>query len=162
MTSSPYAQLMDLKDWADRDLCDVAARHLGELSGEEATIMLRILDHMHVVDRIFQHHLQGRPHGFQAPRSDALPDIGALTQGMRQVDDWYVSYVRSLAGGDLDQPVDLVFTSGRPARMTRGQIILHISEHGAYHRGNAGIILQMRGFAPGRDGITNYLEAAAA
>ena len=161
MISLPYAQLIDVKEWADRDLFDAAGRHLDKLTDEESTVMLRILDHIHVVDRIFQHHLRGLPHGFTAARSDALPDIGALAKGMREVDDWYVSYVHSLARADFDQPVDFVFTSGKPARMTRGQIILHICLHGAYHRGNAGIVLQLRGLLPGRDGITDFLEAAA-
>jgi uncharacterized damage-inducible protein DinB len=77
------------------------------------------------------------------------------------VDAWYVSYVDSLAASDFDVPVDFVFTSGKPARMTRGEIILHVCTHGTYHRGNAGILLQKSGSSPYQDGITDFLEAAA-
>ncbi len=123
--------------------------------------MLLILDHIHTVDRIFQHHLLGTPHGFKAARSELLPDLQALTAGMREVDDWYVAYVAGLAANDFDQPVDFTFTSGKPARMRRGEILLHVCLHGTYHRGNAGAVLQLRGLTPSRDSITDFLEAAA-
>jgi uncharacterized damage-inducible protein DinB len=67
-----------------------------------------------------------------------------------------------LAESEFEQPVDLVFTSGKPARMRRGEIILHVCLHGTYHRGNAGALLQLKGFTPSRDSITDFLEGAAA
>ena len=155
----PYAQLVAMKRWADHGLYDAADRHLEKLSPQDAFLMLRVLDHMHAVDRIFQHHLQGRAHTFRAARSEELPGIGALASRTREVDDWYVSYVDSLAASDADEPVEFVFTSGKPARMTRGEIILHVCLHGSYHRGNAGALLQLRDITPSRDGITDFLEA---
>jgi uncharacterized damage-inducible protein DinB len=161
MTVQPYSHLIRCKQWADRGLQEVVAGNIDRLEADEASIVARILDHIHVVDRIFQHHLQGLPHGFDAPRSAVLPDHWQLAEKAREVDDWYVAYVDGLAAADFDQPVDFVFTSGKPVRMTRGEIILHVCQHGTYHRGNAGILFQKKGIAPGRDAITDYLEAAA-
>lgn len=158
MNHGPYSQLIATKRWADRGLYAAVARNLPQLSSEEASIMLRILDHIHAVDRIFQHHLQGLPHTFQAPRSAQLPQLDALAESAREVDDWYASYVSGLRPGDFEQPVDFVFTSGKPARMRRGEIILHVCMHGTYHRGNAGAVLQLQGLTPSRDSITDYLE----
>jgi uncharacterized damage-inducible protein DinB len=45
--------------------------------------------------------------------------------------------------------------------MTRGEILLHVCLHGAYHRGNAGAVLQLKGLKPSPDALTDYLEAAA-
>ena len=152
---------MAIKRWADRGLYEVVQRNFARLSGEEATIMLRILDHVHTVDRIFQHHLQGVPHTFKAARSEDMPGLPALAASAREVDDWYAGYVGSLSESDFAQPVDFVFTSGKPARMRRSEILLHVCLHGTYHRGNAGIMLQLKGLLPGRDAITDYLEDAA-
>ena len=157
----PYSQLIAIKRWADRSLYEAVGRNLERLPGEESAIMLRILDHMHTVDRIFQHHLRGTPHTFRAPRSETIPELQTLADSVREVDDWYVSYVDSLAAAELEEPVDFVFTSGKAARMRRGEIILHVCLHGTYHRGNAGLALQLRGFAPGRDSVTDFLESAA-
>jgi uncharacterized damage-inducible protein DinB len=160
MTHAPYSQLIEIKRWADRGLYDAVNQNFDSLTAEDASLMLRILDHIHTVDKIFQHHLQGLPHTFQAPRSRELPQLEALANSAREVDDWYASYVNDLPENDFEHPVEFVFTSGKPARMRRGEIILHICLHGTYHRGNAGALLQLRGLTPSRDAITDFLEDA--
>jgi uncharacterized damage-inducible protein DinB len=161
MPRQPYSQLIAVKRWADRGLCEAVEQNLDRLSEQDMEIVLRILDHIHTVDRIFQHHLQGRPHDYRAPRSDVLPAFGTLAEGMREIGDWYMSYVDALPLDAFGEALEFTFTSGKPARMRRGEILLHICLHGTYHRGNAGAVLQLKGLAPGRDAITDYLETAA-
>jgi uncharacterized damage-inducible protein DinB len=161
VTVQPYSHLIGCKQWADQGLHKLVAGHLDRLDAEEASIVMRVLDHIHVVDQIFQHVLQGVPHAFKAPRSEVMPTLATLSETARDVDDWYVSYVDTLSAPDFDEPVDFVFTNGTPARMTRGEILLHVCQHGTYHRGNAGIFFQKKGIAPNRDAITDYLEAVA-
>lgn len=158
MTHATYLQLIEVKRWADRGLHAAVKRDFDRLSPEEAAIMLRILDHIHTVDRIFQHHLLGVPHTFRAARSENVPQLDTLTSGAREVDDWYASYVGGLAEADFEEPIDFVFTSGKPARMRRGEILLHVCMHGTYHRGNAGAVLQLKGLTPSRDSVTDFLE----
>lgn len=161
MTRLPYTQLIDIKRWADRGLCEAVERNAERLNDDENFIMLRIFDHIHAVDRIFQSHLLGLPHTFKAARSEVMPDFRTLATHMGEVDDWYASYVHGLSAKDFEAPVDFVFTSGKPARMTRGQIVLHVCLHGTYHRGNAGAVLQLKGLTPSRDAITDYIEDTA-
>src|SRR5262245_45707628 len=156
MISHPYSQLVSYKRWADRGLYDVVGQKLERLDTQDAAVLLQVLDHIRVVDMIFQHHLRGLPHTFRVPRSEQMPEFRALADSVREIDDWYVSYVESLAASDFDQPVDFVFTNGKPARMRRGEIILHVCLHGTYHRGNAGILLQKNGIAPGDDRLTDF------
>jgi uncharacterized damage-inducible protein DinB len=156
----PYSQLIEVKRWADRGLYDAVSRNFERLSAEEGTIMLRILDHIHTVDRIFQHHLQGVPHTFKAPRSEHVPQLAALASSAQEVDDWYAAYVGGLQETDFDEPLEFAFTSGKQARMKRGEIILHVCMHGTYHRGNAGAVLQLKGLTPSRDSVTDFLEYA--
>jgi uncharacterized damage-inducible protein DinB len=158
MNCQPYSQLIAIKHWADRGLYDAVSENFDRLKPEEASIMLRILDHIHAVDRIFQHHLQGLPHSFKAARSAEMPEFRALAASAREVDDWYVSYVSTASPEDFAEPLDFFFTSGKPARMRRGEIILHVCMHGTYHRGNAGAVLQLKGLTPSRDAVTDFLE----
>jgi uncharacterized damage-inducible protein DinB len=162
MTTQPYSLLIDMKCWADRSLYDAVTRNLERLSREDVALMMRILDHMHVVDRIFQHHLQGRPHSFRAPRSEEIAELPALAHSVEETDEWYSTYVSGLTPVELAQPIDFTFTSGKHARMQRSQILLHVSLHGNYHRGNAGALLQLRGITPGRDGVTDFLAEEGA
>jgi uncharacterized damage-inducible protein DinB len=161
MVHTPYSQLIDIKRWADRGLYKAVGENFGRLGKEDAFLMLRILDHIHTVDRIFQHHVQGLPHAFTAPRSETMPELQTLADSAREVDDWYAAYLRGLTENEFGQVLDFAFTSGKPARMTRGEIVLHVCLHGTYHRGNAGALLQLRGLTPSRDAITDFLEEAA-
>lgn len=160
MTGHPYSLLVSYKQWADRGLYDVVGQNLDRLDTQDAAIMLRILDHIHVVDKIFKHHLQGLSHAFHAPRSEEMPDFLTLMNGVREVDKWYTGYVNKLPELDFKQPIDFVFTNGAAARMRRGEIILHVCLHGSYHRGNAGIVLQQNGITPTNDRMTDFLETA--
>ena len=157
MICQPYSQLVGMKRWADLSLYAVVTQNFDRLANEDAVIMLRILDHIHVVDRIFRHHLQGLPHTFRAARSEEMPEFAALTESTKEIDDWYASYVDGLAENEFEQSVDFVFTNGTPARMRRGEIILHVCLHGTYHRGNVGIVLQKNGIAPNDDRMTDFL-----
>jgi uncharacterized damage-inducible protein DinB len=161
MNSHLYSNLVRYKQWADRGLYEVVCKEFVRLNTQDGHVLLRILDHIHVVDRIFQHHLCELPHTFNAPRSGEMPDIRKLAEESRRTDDWYVAYMNSLGALDFEQPLEFIFTNGTPARMTRGQIILHVCLHGTYHRGNAGIVLQKNGFSPNDDRLTDFLEAAA-
>jgi uncharacterized damage-inducible protein DinB len=161
MTHHPYAQLIDIKRWADDGLYKAAERSFDQLSKQDTGLMLRVFDHIHTVDKIFQCHLQGLLHDFQSARSETPPEFEALANSAKEVDDWYAVYVRGLTANDFEQVLEFSFTSGKPARMTRGQIILHVCLHGTYHRGNAGALLQLRGITPSRDAITDFLEEAA-
>lgn len=158
MTHTAYTQLIHVKRWADLGLYEAIGQNLDRLTNEDSFIMLRILDHIHAVDRIFQHHLCGLPHTFKAARSENMPTLETLAASAREVDDWYAAYVAGLRESDFEEPIDFVFTSGKPARMKRGEIILHVCMHGTYHRGNAGAVLQLRGLTPSRDSVTDFLE----
>jgi uncharacterized damage-inducible protein DinB len=161
MTNHAYSQLIHYKRWADQGLYDVVGSTLDRLDAADATVLLRLLDHISVVDSIFQHHLQGLPHGLKAPTSESVPDFQELARKAKDVDDWYASYVDALPQGDFNEPVDFVYTNGTPSRMSRGEIVLHVCLHGIYHRGNAGIVLHKNGIAPNHDRMTDYLEAVA-
>lgn len=162
MTNPTYSRMVGYKQWADRGLYDVATAAFGKLDGNDATLLLRILDHMHVVDRIFRHHLQGLPHGLHAARSERTPGLEVLAKGVQETDSWYAQYVAGLSERELDEFVDFTFTSGKPARMRRSEMILHVCMHGTYHRGNAGLLLHKNGIAPNEDRVTDFLESAAA
>ncbi len=161
MTSQLYSRFVLYKQWADLGLYDVVGPNLKRLDGQDEAILLRILDHIHVTDKIFQHHLLGLPHKFNGPRSNAIPEFPLLRSSVREVDEWYANYVGNLSESDFDQTVDFAFTDGTPARMRRGEIILHVCLHGTYHRGNAGIVLHKNGIAPNDDRMTDFLATAA-
>ena len=75
MLRHPYSQLIDIKCWADCGLYDAVAQNRDRLSEQDVGLLRLVLDHIHTVDRIFQAHLLGRPHGFTAARSGGCPPM---------------------------------------------------------------------------------------
>jgi uncharacterized damage-inducible protein DinB len=159
VTASDCKRLIHYKKWADGGLYQVVEGHLDRLADFDKSVLLQLLDHMHAVDRIFQHHLLGKRHGYERPRSREPMPFAVLAEQVRELDDWYVDYVGALPEDRIDERIDFAFTNGAPARMRRGDMLLHVALHGTYHRGNAGILLQKNGVAPNDDRLTDFLGA---
>jgi len=159
MFSSPYRELMHYRRWATNGLHAVLKENLGRLGEDDRTLILLLLDHIHSVDEIFSRNLEGRDHGYLAPRSAELPSFEALESKARSTSAWYVDYVDGLPPEKLDETINFTFSNGTPGSMTRGEIILHVAMHGAGHRGQIAILLQKNGIPPFPDRMTDFVEA---
>jgi uncharacterized damage-inducible protein DinB len=154
--------LTHFKAWANETLF-TGLRAVPELERiTEFDLIRLILDHTLVVDVIFQAHLRGIAHGFDATRSPRLRSLEELAQCSREVDQWYVDYAENVSESSLQNRSEIRFTDGKTLPMSPAEIILHVVTHGTYHRGNLGVLLQKNGIVPQRDGLPEYLARAAA
>jgi uncharacterized damage-inducible protein DinB len=89
MNSYHLRMLAKYGAWADKLAFDaVAALPPGEASKERPTLFKSIvgtLNHTHVVDLIWQAHLEGRCHGFGARDLVLYPDIAELWVAQQQI-----------------------------------------------------------------------------
>jgi uncharacterized damage-inducible protein DinB len=151
--------LIHYKRWATNGLNSVIAETLDRLPADERLLVLRLLDHIQTVDEIFRHNLEARPHGHKAPRSAELPSFDALANKARATADWYADYADALLPEEVDEAIAFSFANGDPARMTRGEMLLHVAMHAAGHRGQVALLLQKNGIEPWPDRITDFLRA---
>jgi len=159
MLTLPYRTMIHQKRWATNGLNAVIADTMERLPLDERVLVVRLLDHIQVVDEIFRHNLEARPHGYQAPRSAELPSFDAVAHQARATADWYADYADALKPEKLDEAIAFSFSNGEPARMTRGEILLHVATHAAGHRGQVALLLQKNGIQPFPDRITDFLKA---
>ncbi len=159
MFTLPYRTLIQQMRWATNGLNTVIAENLERIPDGDRMLIRRLLDHIQTVDEIFRHNLEGRPHGHRAARSDELPSFDALADKARATVDWYADYADALRPEEVDQPIAFAFSNGEPARMTRGEMLLHVATHAAGHRGQAALLLQKNGIMPWPDRITDFLGA---
>ena len=120
----------------------------------------RTLNHIYVVDRIFQAHLQGKQHGYTATNTDATPELGELQFTVAETDAWFVQYTATVSAGQLAESLPFRFTDGDNGTMTREEMLLHVITHGAYHRGNVGQVLKSISVVPPRDLYTKFLHVS--
>ena len=159
MFTLPYRTLIHYKRWATNGLNEVVAETLDHLPAEERIVILRVLDHVQAVDEIFRHNLEAQPHGYRAPRSAELPSFDALASRARATADWYADYADALRPEQVDEAIAFTFANGESARMTRGEMLLHVAMHAPGHRGQVALLLQKNGIQPWPDRITDFLKA---
>ncbi len=125
--------------WANRTLFDaVAALPPGEAAKERATLfknMVNTLNHLYVVDLIWQAHLQGREHGIAALSSVLHAELEELWRAQQAIDAWYVGWSDALTEAAAEEMVQFKLIGGNPGAMRRADIMLHLVNHTSYHRG---------------------------
>jgi len=144
--------------WANVELYECLKAVSAEAFSSELHTITRILNHAHVVDRIFEAHLQRRPHGYEAVNTKETPTAADLGRAVKDLDAWYLGYVEALTQEELDEPIDFTFTDGKPGRMTRSEMLMHVTSHSAYHRGQVSRMLIAASAAPPRDGLATFLH----
>jgi uncharacterized damage-inducible protein DinB len=125
--------------WANRLTFDaVAGLPEGEATRPRQTLfknIVHMLNHNYVIDRIFQAHLEGREHGYTARNTPDHPPLAELWDAQQEIDAWYVAWSDAQTDATLEHTVRFTFVGGGQGAMTRGEILLHITNHTTYHRG---------------------------
>lgn len=157
MAVTTLQSLFGYKAWANAELFALLGRLPPEHAGPLHTC-IRTLNHIYVVDRLFQAHLSGTARPFDATNTKDTPSLGQLQSDVLATDAWYLAHVSGLTDAVLPEVLDFSFTDGDSGRMSREEILLHVITHGGYHRGNVGQVLKSISVAPPRDLYTRFLH----
>lgn len=154
---TPLQLLVRHLAWANRQMF-AALRSVDSFESQKgADLIVRALDHIHVVRCIFQAHLRGVPHEFQATARTVMPSLEKLDREFEAIDGWYVDAVASLGPEELERPRDVRFTDGKIVTMSATTILLHVVTHTIHHRGNVDVIMLQAGMPRRRDGLPEFL-----
>jgi len=156
LTREGAQALAEYKTWADGlTLAAVAGLPPGEAARERATphkSLIGTLNHMYVVDLIWEAHLGGRAHGFTARNVIVHPEIGALAAAQTSANQWLSDWAAAQSDATLREPVHFTLLSGKAGTMSRAEILEHIVNHATYHRGFvASLLHQVQLKAPSTD-----------
>ncbi|MBV4484969.1 DinB family protein [Pseudomonas sp. SWRI153] len=136
---STARMLAGYKSWADQRLFDsLATLPPEEVIKERVSVFKNIigtLNHIYVVDCIWQAHLEGRAHGFATSHDLVHTDLADLRRAQEEVDRWYLDWIARQTDASLDIPVRFIFVSGESGTMPAGAMLLHVVNHASYHRG---------------------------
>src|SRR5690606_1483077 len=101
----PMKQAFRYKAWANAEILDAIATIDAARFPEQWTLAVRLMNHTHVVDRIFAAHLVGAAHGFTATNTPETPGLEELRASIATTDDWYQAYVARLPHGELAKSI---------------------------------------------------------
>ncbi|KRW58900.1 DinB family protein [Pseudomonas sp. TTU2014-080ASC] len=157
-TRTLLVSLLQYKAWANEELFTEVRRIDPHSQGSELHAALRILNHIHVVERIFAANLQGLTHTYSATNTPETPALEALHLEVQNLDRWYLDYVATFSNEQLAERITCRFTDGDNGCMSREEILLHLVTHGGYHRGAVGRIMAQLDLPPPRDIFTRFLH----
>src|SRR5438445_11917564 len=99
--------------WADQLTFDgVAALPPGEAEKERPTLfktMIGTLNHNYLIDLVWQAHLEGRNHGFQARNVMLHASLGELRKAQQTINQWYIDWSDRQSAQSLAEIVHFQF-----------------------------------------------------
>ena len=151
--------------WANEKIFDaVVALPEGEATRPRKSVfknMVHTLNHNYVIDRIFQAHLEGRPHGYSARNTESHPPLPELRAAQRNLDRWYIDAYDAMDEARLNEKVSFTFVGGGKGVMTRAEILQHLVNHTTYHRGAVAQMMYDASARPPTTDLTVYLRDLA-
>lgn len=156
--------LLAYKEWANAISYEVVAGlPPGEAARLRATRWESIsytLSHVLAVDDIFRCHLLAVPHAY-AIRNFAAPlPLAEIGERQREMDAWYRDHATKLDERGLQNVVAFEFVGGGRGALRRADILLHVVNHGTYHRGLiSDMLCQVPAEMPAND-LTVFLREA--
>jgi uncharacterized damage-inducible protein DinB len=76
------------------------------------------------------------------------PTPAALIEGWKQQESRVHEFLSTLSDGDLARPIEFALGGGPKCSMPLGELLQHAANHGVHHRGQASLLLRLRGLAP--------------
>ncbi|EJB07971.1 putative damage-inducible protein DinB [Rhizobium sp. BK619] len=152
--------LFRYKAGVDDELLDALSALGKEARSDAFQSALRVLNHAHLVDRIFAANLQRLGHSYTASWSSQAPPLAQLASDIRETDRWYVDYTARMTPDEMEEVVDFTFTDGGAGRMSREEMLAHVVTHAGYHRGEVGRLLPDIESTAMRDVFAGYLHRA--
>ncbi|SFO70767.1 Uncharacterized damage-inducible protein DinB (forms a four-helix bundle) [Mesorhizobium sp. NFR06] len=152
--------LLAYQAWANDELAGKLAGMDPSRDGEERRAATRLMNHIHVVSRIFAAHLKGIAHGYTSDSPVETPGPAELHAALAEADGWYLDYLEAVSEQQLAEPVAFTFTDGDKGCMTRQEMLTHVVLHGSYHRGEIGCILARLAISPPWDTYAVHLHRA--
>ncbi len=150
--------------WANNMLLDaIATLPPEEVAKQRAAAFGGVsfaLAHIAIVDQIWQAHLIGIAHRFKSRTTESPDSLELLAEKLNQMADWYIQYADTMNESLLNEKVDFSFVDGGVGEMTRGDILIHVCNHKAFHRGHIGDMFYQSGYRPPSIDLPVYLRDA--
>ena len=116
------------------------------------------LAHLYGADWVWLERLQGRsPRALPEPQEDWTPED--FRRKWRPVEEGHAAVVAAATPDRLTEPVTYVNFAGQTWTYPLGEALLHVANHGTYHRGQIATLLRQLGKAPVSTDYLRFLDA---
>ncbi len=146
------------KSWADERTIRAIYKVDGDSYSKALGFLHQQLNHMTIVEDLFRARLLQAAEPHATTNTVDLPELGELVARKSESNTWYLQYVAQLSAADLEARVLFNFTAGNSGDMSRSEVLLHVLNHGTYHRGAISHALDLAEVAHPVDGYAKYIQ----
>ncbi|PZL94817.1 diguanylate cyclase [Pantoea graminicola] len=158
MDKDRIVTLLMYKRWIDAETLK-SIKEIGDTAyAGKRHQMLRLMNHIYVVDRIFEANMSGEPHGYTALNTPDTPTAEALEASMAACTERYIQRVTAMTPDDAARIINFTFIDGGNGEMRVSEMLDHVLFHGTYHRGAVGWLIAECGGVPPKDVLTVFLR----
>jgi uncharacterized damage-inducible protein DinB len=151
MTADYIRILLEYNYWArDRALASAEQLSVEQVSrgmGSSFASVLDTLVHIYFAEWIWYRRWQGESPSAR-PGTSQLVSVAALRDAWLPLEHQIRSFVDGLGPAGLSRIIDYKTMNGQPAMSPYWQMIVHVVNHGTYHRGQVATLLRQLGAAP--------------
>ena len=165
MTPDYLQTLLDFNYWArDRALASaeqLSAEQLARPLGSSFASVLDTLVHIYLAEWIWHQRWLGAAPA--RPDTSHLTSVAALREAWAPLEAQIRDFVRGLGADGLRRTIEYRSLAGQPSVSAYGQMIVHVVNHGTYHRGQVATMLRQLGATPAQstDMIVFFRERQA-
>jgi len=110
--------LLKFKRWIDAETLKTIKSISESSNAEKRHLMLRLMNHIHVVDMIFRANISGQQHGYTALNTPETSSVDELMVKMDDCTNWYIQRLSSMTPADLRETIKFTFVDGEVGEMT--------------------------------------------
>jgi uncharacterized damage-inducible protein DinB len=138
-------QHLEYMKWADEIALEAVARQMPE--------NLKTLQHIYLAEQVWLARVRGNPLA-RVDLADAPPDVSGLQGAWPGVHSEWLTLAAST--DDWGVPLQYRLNSGLEGESPLWQVVLHVANHGSYHRGQVSAMLRAAGFVPAATDLMLY------
>lgn len=151
--------------WANRTILDSAAaltpEEYGRGIGGSFGSVQGTLVHLAGADWVWLERFHGRsPRAL--PAGEDMAGLDALASRWREIEGGIRDFVDGLSPARLSEPLSYVSFAGEAFTRRLGDALLHLSNHGTYHRGQVATLLRQLGKKAASTDYLRWIDAEGA
>lgn len=148
--------------WANGKVLESAAPLTAEelvrpIGGSFGSV-LKTLVHLHGADWVWLERWHGRSPS-SLPGGEDLTTLDAIRERWDEVQEGQRTFVGTLTPARMADPVTYVNFAGQTCTYALGDALVHVANHGTYHRGQVATLLRQLGHKPAPTDYLRYLDA---
>lgn len=107
--------------------------------------LAKTLQHVFDMDSVWCANLEGKSHGVKSRTPTSAMKLDRLESAQTEIDQRFIDYLADQTPAGLVTPVPFRFLDGSEGVMCPSDMLLHVVNHGTYHRGHISDMLYKLG-----------------